>query len=69
MYACESLFKNPHTNEFVGKRFFALEAALPSFGPKWGRWVYEKAKVPKAERQLESPLSQPLRLSLRTSTR
>ena len=52
LYGCESLFKICHTNEFVGKRFFALEAVLPSFGPKWGRWVYEKAKIPKAEGRL-----------------
>ena len=35
------------TNEFVGKRFFALEAVLPSFRPKWGRWVREgRRRVP-----------------------
>ena len=54
MCACESLFKKRHTNEFVGKRLFALDAVLPSSGPKWGRWVYEKAKIPRAEKQLEA---------------
>ena len=41
--ACESLFKISHTNWVLRKNPRAPEAAEPCFGPKWGRWVYEKA--------------------------
>jgi hypothetical protein len=45
LYACESISIFPHTNEFIGKCFGDPQPAEPCFGPKWGRWVYEKARV------------------------
>ena len=42
MFSCESIFNFSHTNEFIGKCFGGPEPSETCFGPKWGRWVYER---------------------------
>jgi len=42
LYGRESTFNFPHTNEFVGKNFPALQLARASRPPQPGRWVCEE---------------------------